>query len=103
WRGDGRDGDAGAFGEIARGNAVDQAQGVEHVFERQFRRGHLLRAFHAFGARRLFHVGQRHAAFPATLDAQRAGRVVRHLAVRTGADAEVVAERPVIEIVRTTP
>src|SRR5699024_12608913 len=82
-----------AGGKVGHRHAVDQAQCVEHVFERQLVGGDQLGAV---GARRVVggvQVGARVASLPAPVHA--AGGIGQ-FAVGAGADAEVVAELPVV-------
>src|SRR3970040_2454748 len=90
--------ESGTFAEKHGGHTLCQAQGVEHEFERQLGPGRPL--FAAEPSRgtgcckivaRLFH-------FPQARDTFR----IRDLGVRTGADAEIIAELPVVEIVPAT-
>src|ERR1041384_5425775 len=75
--------------------AVDQAKGVQHELERQLRRRHPA----LFHPRVWLHV----------LSGLLGARVARHavgeaqLAVRAGADSQVVAELPVVEVVAAAP
>ena len=92
---------AGALGEGSHRHAVDQAQRVQHVLEREFGAAHHVGAAHACRAADHVHIGARMAGFPAPMH-QAAGRVAE-LAVGAGADAQVIAELPVVEVVHAAP
>src|SRR5690606_36770802 len=92
---------AGAGLEVAQGEAFDQAQRVEHVVERAVFGGDRIVAADRGGGAGVGQVVARVLHLPAPADL--AGGAQGELAVGAGADAEVIAEAPVVEIVPALP
>ena len=94
-RQDGAERQAGAFVEQAERKALGQAQRVHHELKRQVSVRHRLAGLHLAALRHAGQIGCRLFVAHIALDAV----VKRQLAVRAGANAQIIAKRPVIQVV----
>ncbi len=94
---DGRGWQAGALGKKFDAHAFAQTQGVEHEFKRQVAARYLDLGFDGKALRGLLHVALGMAPAGLTHDAMRKSE----LGMGASADADVIAELPVIEVVAT--
>ena len=96
WVNAGHQGESDAARARRHGEAVGEAQGVQHVFQHTLvRRHHGFLGEFAARAHSLY-VTSRQARLHASTDVARG---IRALAVRACANADVIAERPVIQVV----